>query len=213
MATNVKNFLLNPYTTNAAIKPTNMTINNILIELEKKGIRNDELQADRNRKYLNITRDTGEFFAVLIRAVRAQNILEVGTSNGYSTLWLASSLPENGTVTTIELSENKAKEALLNIERARLSSKIILWQGNALEKLRELRGEYDFIFLDADRSQYMEMTEDILRLLKTGGLLVCDNAVSHPEELADFMASLKSRPRLSTSLVPVGKGQFLVYKG
>lgn len=189
-----------------------MNLNKIFIELEEKGIQNDELQVDKTQRYLNITRDTGEFLQVLVRATRALKVLEIGTSNGYSTLWLASSLPERGQVTTIECLESKAKEALSNFKRASLRSKINLLLGNALQIVQELQDEYDLIFLDANRSQYMDISTDILRLLKEGGLLVCDNAVSHHHELADFISYLKSQPNISTSLVPVGKGEFLAHK-
>jgi predicted O-methyltransferase YrrM len=68
------------------------------------------------------------------------------------------------------------------------------------------------IFLDADRSKYTDMIQDISRLLKIGGLIVCDNAISHESEIAEFTAYLKSQQNFSTSLVPVGKGEFLAYK-
>jgi predicted O-methyltransferase YrrM len=75
------------------LKGEKMDLDYFLKELEQRGIHNDEIQADRALKYLNITRDTGEFLRVLVRATRASKILEIGTSNGYSTLWLASSIP------------------------------------------------------------------------------------------------------------------------
>ena len=146
-----------------------MDLDNILKELEQRGIRNDETQSDKDLKYLNITRDTGEFLRVLVLATRSSKILEVGTSNGYSTIWLASSLPPDGTVTTIEYSERKAEEALSNFERAGLANKISLLHGEAQAVLKDLSDQYDLIFLDADRSKYMDMIKDISRLLKIGG--------------------------------------------
>ncbi|MBK1649646.1 O-methyltransferase [Rhabdochromatium marinum] len=189
-----------------------MNFDNILKELEHKGIRNDEAQSDKALKYLNITKDTGEFLRVLVLATRSSKILEIGTSNGYSTIWLASSIPPDGTVTTIESSERKAEEALSNFEKAGLANKIVLLQGEAQAVLKDLNDPYDLIFLDADRSKYMDMIKDISRLLKNGGLIICDNASSHESELAEFTAYLKSQQNFSTSLVPVGKGEFLAYK-
>ncbi|MBM9617013.1 O-methyltransferase [Desulfobulbus rhabdoformis] len=194
------------------LKGEEMDLDNILSELEQDGIRNDKVQSDRTLKYLNITKDTGEFLRVLALATCSSKILEIGTSNGYSTLWLASSIPPDGTVTTIEYSDQKAKEALSNFERAGLVNKIALLQGDAQAVLKNFSGQYDFIFLDADRSKYMDMIEDISRLLKNGGLIVCDNASSHESELAEFMNYLKSQKNFITSLVPVGKGEFLAYK-
>lgn len=189
-----------------------MDLENLLRELEQKGALNDQAQADKSLKYLNITRDTGEFLRVLVRATRANKILEIGTSNGYSTIWLASSLPSNGTVTTIEYSERKAAEALSNFERAGIADKIELLQGKAQTVIKDLSRQYDLIFLDADRSKYMDMMQDISRLLKSNGLIVCDNAISHESELVEFTAYLKSQQNFSTSLVPVGKGEFLACK-
>ena len=189
-----------------------MDLDNLLKELEQKGIRNDETQSDKRLKYLNITRNTGEFLRVLVLATRARKILEIGTSNGYSTIWFASSLPPKGIVTTIEFSDRKAEEAVINFERAGLTNKIELLRGDVQVLLKDLKEQYDLIFLDADRSTYMDMRHDILHLLKTGGLIVCDNAISHKPELAEFTTFLKSQQNLSTSLVPVGKGEFLAIK-
>ena len=190
-----------------------MELQQVLNELEQSGAENDTVQTDKSKKYLNITRDTGEFFAVLVKATKANKILEIGTSNGYSTLWLASALPENGTVTTIEISEQKAKEAKANFERTNLIEKIQLLVGNASTLLNELKEEFDIIFLDADRSLYTSFIPHILRLLKPGGLMICDNAVSHEEELKEFMEFFINRSEYTTCLVPVGKGEFIACKG
>ncbi|WP_022664754.1 O-methyltransferase [Desulfospira joergensenii] len=189
-----------------------MGIVSILMELEEKGLQNDAVQMDKSKKYLNITRDTGEFLRVLVRASGAGKILEIGTSNGYSTIWLASSVPAGGRVTTIEHSEVKSREARHNLKRAGLFEKVVLKQGDARALLQGMEEEYDLIFLDADRSKYMDMVKDILRLLKPGGLIVCDNAVSHASELSGFMEHIRSLKGFSTSLVPVGKGEFLAHK-
>ncbi|WP_319522050.1 O-methyltransferase [uncultured Desulfosarcina sp.] len=190
-----------------------MKFQKVLNELEQSGAQNDRIQTDKSKKYLNITRDTGEFFTVLVKATKAKNILELGTSNGYSTLWLASALPENGTVTTIERSEQKAKEAKANFERTNLLERIQLLIGNASDLLNDLKGEFDIIFLDADRSAYISFIPHILRLLKSGGIMICDNAFSHEEELKEFMEFFINRSEYTTCLVPVGKGEFIACKG
>lgn len=81
-----------------------MDLTALLRELEQLGEENDATVEQKELKYLNITRDTGEFLAVLIKASVVRQALEIGTSNGYSTLWLASALPEDGHVTTLEVS-------------------------------------------------------------------------------------------------------------
>ncbi|WP_415896024.1 O-methyltransferase [Neptuniibacter sp. PT34_22] len=189
-----------------------MNLEQLLKDLEQLGLENDEAQSERSKKYLNITRDTGEFLAVLIKATDAKTVLEVGTSNGYSTLWLASSLPDDGHVFTIENNSLKIAEASENFRKAELNTKITQLEGDVVDLLSKLPQNIDFIFLDADRSQYLSIAEQLFGLLKEGGLLVCDNAVSHKQELEGFNAWIEEQTNLSTSLVPVGKGELLVYK-
>ena len=189
-----------------------MNLSCILAELEAFGCSNDLIESERSKKYLNITRDTGEFLSVLVKSTKSQNILEVGTSNGYSTIWLASALPENGLVTTIECSLQKISEAEVNFKNAQVSNKIHQIHGEAETSLAKLEAPFDFIFLDAERSLYMTMLVDIERLLKPGGLIVVDNAISHEHELSDFIEYFKQNAEYHCCLVPVGKGEFLAYK-
>lgn len=190
-----------------------MTLKELLSELEALGDQNDAKQSDKSKKYLNITHDTGEFLSILVKATKAQTIIEVGTSNGYSTLWLASSLPQSGHVYTIEHLASKATEAHRNFERAGLLPKITQFLGDVRSELSKVPQNVDMIFLDADRSLYLSLADKLFGLLKTGGLLVCDNAVSHESELVEFVNWVKSQAHLSVSIVPVGKGELLVYKG
>ncbi|MFC3285887.1 O-methyltransferase [Litchfieldella rifensis] len=184
----------------------------LLAELERKGEENDARTTERCRKYLNITRDTGQFLAVLLKAMQASSVLEIGTSNGYSTLWLAASIVESGRITTVEVSPDKVREARDNFARAGLAHKIQQIEGSAADYLRAQKACFDVVFLDAERSEYMGFADDVVAALKPGGVLVCDNAVSHQAELADFMAHIESLPAFTTCLVPVGKGEFVAYK-
>ena len=196
-----------------SVTDVNHDFASLLRELETQGSDNDARALNKAEKYLNITRDTGEFLAVLVKACKAQHIMEIGTSNGYSTLWLASALPSNGKVTTIECDARKIDAARSNFERAGLKALIVQLEGDAATCLPTLQQTYDFIFLDADRSQYLPLAEQIFALLAQGGLLVCDNAVSHCDELQSFVAWIEKQPDLTMSLVPVGKGELLVHKG
>lgn len=184
----------------------------VLERLERLGNDNDRLQSERAKKYLNITKDTGEFLSVLVKATNAQRILEIGTSNGYSTIWLAASIPNTGMVHTIEVNPLKIEEARDNFEQAQVLQNITQWSGDVCEVLKQTPEQVDFIFLDADRSDYLSIAEPLFSRLKPGGLLVCDNAISHTSELEGFVAWVESQSKLTTSLVPVGKGELLVYK-
>ena len=183
----------------------------LLTELETFGRDNDQTVSDRPRRMLNITRDTGEFLAVLVQASHARQILEIGTSNGYSTLWLAHAVRAiDGHVTTIECSEYKASLAAGNFKRSGLTAAITQRIGGAAEILQsEHDASYDLVFLDSARSDYPAWWPDIRRVLRPGGLLVVDNAVSHADEMAPFIALVAADEAFSTCTVPVGNGEFL----
>ena len=164
---------------------------------------------------LNITRDTGEFLAVLVRATVARRVLEIGTSNGYSTLWLASAARAiGGAVTTVELSDYKVGLARPRTSPGRGSpAAITLLHDDAGRVLqRSTDGAFDLVFLDSERPEYPGWWPDLKRVLRPGGLLVVDNATSHRAEMAPFVALVSADPRFVTSLVPVGNGEFLAVK-
>lgn len=141
-------------------------------------------------------------------------MLEIGTSNGYSTLWLAEAVKRlGGRVTTIELDEGKRTMAATNFERAGLTPWIEQWAGEAGSLLPCLpTAGYQLIFLDSDRRHYQAWWPEIQRLLAPRGLLVVDNAISHEDEMREWMAQVRRDPYFLTSLVPVGKGEFLVVR-
>lgn len=185
----------------------------LLGELAAFGDAHDSDAANRATRMLNITPDTGDFLAVLVKAMGARRILEVGTSNGYSTLWLADAAGADGAITTIERAPSKIALARANFERAGLVGRIEQCEGDAGAILRGLAdGAYDLLFLDSLRSAYLAWWPDLKRVLRAGGLLVVDNASSHPEEMADFTAAVRADGGFTTSLVPVGKGEFLAVK-
>ena len=183
----------------------------LLAELEAFGAANDAAHQDRPRRMLNITRDTGELLAVLVRALGARRVLEIGTSNGYSTLWLASAARAiGGRVTTVELSEYKAQLAAANFARAGLATCIeqVLEDAGSL-LARQDSASVDLLFLDSERPEYPGWWPHLRRVLRLGGLLVVDNATSHAEQLAPFVALVEADPDFTTCLVPVGNGEFL----
>jgi predicted O-methyltransferase YrrM len=183
-------------------------------ELERFGEANDAATSERPRRMLNITRDTGEFLAVLVRATAARRVLEIGTSNGYSTLWLAGAAREiGGSVTTVESADYKWELASANFARSGLSPFITLVHDDAGRLLeRSEQGAYDLLFLDAERQEYPGWWPHLRRVLRDGGLLIVDNATSHAAEMAAFVAVVTADPQFETCLVPVGNGEFLGVK-
>lgn len=189
-------------------------LDTLLSELEAFGVANDAEHSERGRRMLNITRDTGQLLAVLMQARGARQVLEIGTSNGYSTLWLArAALGLGGKVATVELAPDKAAMAAANFERAQLQHVIEQLHGDAGAVLHEAADSaWDFIFLDSARSQYHAWWPDLDRVLAPGGVLVVDNASSHYAEMAAFLEAIGSDARYTSSLVPVGKGEFIAVK-
>jgi len=183
-------------------------------DLERFGAANDAATNERSRRMLNITRDTGEFLEVLVRATAARRVLEIGASNGYSTLWLADAARGNGgSVTTVEIAEDKINLAAATFARSGLSPFIQLVHDDAGRLLqRSETNAWDLIFLDSERPEYPRWWPDLRRALRPGGVLIVDNATSHAEEMAPFVALVRADPDFATCLVPVGKGEFLAVR-
>ncbi len=186
----------------------------LLVELEAFGIANDRTAGERARKMLNITPDTGQFLAAFVAATRARRVLEIGTSNGYSTLWLAHAARlVGGAVTTVERSVEKTILASANFARAGLSAVVTQVRDDAGRMLASAASDsFDMIFLDADRADYPAWWDDLRRVLAAGGALVVDNAISHASEVEPFLAIVRQDDGFVTSLVAVGKGEFLAVK-
>jgi predicted O-methyltransferase YrrM len=188
-------------------------LQDLLKEIESYGKANDQGASKRQQKMLNITPETGVFLSILIQSGRAKRILEIGTSNGYSTLWLANAVDLiDGKVTTVEIQDHKIEKAKSNFAKSGLGHRIELVQGDAGSFLKSAKpGSFDLIFLDSDREQYVEWWNDLALALAPGGLLIVDNATSHESELVSFRRMV-DRSGYESSLVPIGNGELVVLK-
>lgn len=189
------------------------TLLDLLRELERFGQSNDASTTDRAHKMLNITHDTGVFLALLIKAARCRRVLEIGTSNGYSTLWLADAVGDAGTVTTVDRAPHKVEMAAANFQRAGLAPRIRQVTDEAGHFLAAAGdAAYDFIFLDSDRHQYVAWWATLQRILQPGCLIVVDNATSHAGEMAAFSRVVAESPGYLSSLAPIGNGELVILK-
>lgn len=160
---------------------------------------------------------------LLLAMNRPQSILEVGTAIGFSALLMSEYAPEGCRITTIEKYEKRIPIAKENFKRAGREDTITLLEGDATEILQELQGCYDFIFMDAAKGQYIRFLPDILRLLKTGGLLVSDNVLQDGDiiesrfavtrrdrtihsRMREYLYELKHNEQLETVILQVGDG-------
>jgi predicted O-methyltransferase YrrM len=183
-------------------------------ELVQRSREHDAAQADRLARFRNVETDTAELLAVLILATKAKSILELGTSNGYSTIWLADAAERGGGhLTSVDFDAERTAMAAASLERAGLNPE--LRTADAGDVLRDAPdGAWDLIFLDAERPAYAGYWPDLLRALcADGGLLAVDNVLSHADEVADFTALVEAEPSVSSCVVPCGAGLRLVVRG
>jgi predicted O-methyltransferase YrrM len=183
-------------------------------ELYEQGRAHDAEKPDRLDRLRNLEPDTARLLAVLVRATGARRLLEIGTSNGFSTLWLADAARSiDGRVVSVELDPARGAQALAHLSAVQLDALVELRTEDAAQTLkRSADAAWDMIFLDAERPAYVGYWPELLRVLKGGGLLVVDNVLSHAEELRDFRQLVAEDPRVSEALAPTGAGALLIVK-
>lgn len=188
-------------------------IRQLLNQLEESGHKNDARQEDRSKKMLNIAPETAHLISLLIRSSERKSLLEIGTSNGYSTIWLAWAASfSDGHVTSLDRDEAKHVLADANLTKAGLRDRVELLQGDATELIKTLDGPFDFILFDADRTSAPDQLKFLLPKLTPGALVLADNALSHPDQIAAYLAAIESVPDMDHMIVPVGKGLSVAYK-
>jgi predicted O-methyltransferase YrrM len=185
-----------------------------LDELYARGREHDARHEDRLARLRNVEPETAELLGVLVRALGARRVLEIGTSNGYSTIWLAdAALAVGGAVVSLEVESERTAQALANLTRAGVKGAADLRVQDAAEALPAHEdAAWDLIFLDAERPAYVGYWPDLQRVLVPRGLLVVDNALSHAAELVGFSELVHSTPGVTSTLLPVGAGVLLIVK-
>ena len=176
-----------------------------------------------------IRRETRDFLQVLLRITKPENILEVGTAVGYSTLVMAETLSgiledRKWHIDTCELDESRIEEATKNFAKSSYEDKISLLKGDAAETLKSIIDKsYDFIFIDAAKAQYMIYLEEAIRLSHKDTIIVTDNILAEGDVLEshflvekrdrtihdrmrEYLQKIKNDPRLETSILSVGDG-------
>jgi predicted O-methyltransferase YrrM len=172
----------------------------------------DAGQSNRLDRLRNVEPETAELLGVIVRAARARRILEIGTSNGHSTLWLADAAEAvGGHVETLDIDPRRTELALLNLRRAGLDELVRCRTVGAAQALAEYPdAAWDLVFLDAERPEYVGYWANLRRTLAAGGTIAIDNAVSHSSELTELQRVLDADEALTSALVGVGAGLILV---
>ena len=171
----------------------------------------DETQTERAACWRNLHPDSAALIALLVRAKQARKVLEVGTSNGYSTLWLADAVRDTGgSLCTLEIEKARKKAARQNLREAKLEDFVRMEVCDAGEFLRDYPKYFDVVLLDADRSQYTAYWPHLQRILtKPGSLLVVDNVLSHADEVQAFIALVEADKNFSSMVLDIGAGLLL----
>jgi predicted O-methyltransferase YrrM len=185
----------------------------IAAELLAASREHDAAQEDRLARYRNLEPESAEMLAVLVRAAKPRTILELGTSNGYSTLWLADAAEAVGaTLVSVEIEADRTAQAREQLERAGLDADLRVQDAGELLRA-SADGEWGFVFLDAERPAYAGYWPDLLRVLAPGGLLAIDNVLSHADQVEEVTALIEAEPSVTSALVPIGAGVRLVVRG
>ncbi len=177
-------------------------------ELYAASSAHDQSRSDRLERFRNVEPPTAELLGVLIRARIARRILELGTSNGYSTIWLADAAQATGgTLLSVDVDAARTSLAQESLREVSLDEHVQLRTEDAGRTLaRSADAEWEFVFLDAERPAYPGYVPDLVRTLAPGGVLAVDNVHSHEHELVEFTALIESEPGLTQTVVPVGAG-------
>ncbi|HET6446746.1 MAG TPA: O-methyltransferase [candidate division Zixibacteria bacterium] len=166
----------------------------------------------RLERLRQIPPETGKFLALLAASVPQGSILEIGTSAGYSTLWLSLACEYlERRLTTFEVLSDKALLAKETFRSAGVEDLVDLVEGDALEHLPKF-DRIAFCFLDAEKEIYERCYEEIIPRLVPGGLLVADNAINHQESLQTVLARAAADARVDSLVVPIGKGELVCRK-
>jgi predicted O-methyltransferase YrrM len=186
----------------------------LLEELHRHGVAHDATRPDRLDRLRNLEPDTAALLSVLVRAAGARAVLELGTSNGYSTVWLADAVSATGGwLTSIGIERDRSEQAAANLTRAGLNDHVELRVQDAAETLRRsIDAQWDVVFLDAERPAYAGYWPDLRRTLRPGGLLAVDNVISHADQVSEFRALVAETPGFTEALVPTGAGALLIVK-
>jgi len=156
--------------------------------------------------------ETGKFLALLAAGAPSGDLLEIGTSAGYSTLWLALACEMLGrSLTTFEVLPEKASLAHLTFQAAGVEATVKLVEGDARDYLPQYR-QIAFCFLDAEKEVYADCYEMLVPALIPGGWLVADNAINHRETLLPLLERALADERVDALIVPVGNGELVCRK-
>jgi predicted O-methyltransferase YrrM len=195
----------------------NERLSTLVHDLYADGVTLDAAQPDRLLKRRNLEPPTAALLSLIVRIAGARRVVEIGTANGFSTLWLGDAVGDtDGQLVSVDTATND--EARSNLARADaaqhgLAERVELRQEDGGAYLARLPdGSIDLLFLDAERVEYPSWWPHPARVLRPGGVLAIDNVLSHADEVAPFLMLLSREPALVGATIAVGKGLYLAWR-
>jgi predicted O-methyltransferase YrrM len=181
-----------------------------LDRLYAEGTAHDDAEPDRLKRLRNLEPDAAELLTQLLRIADAKQIVEIGTSNGYSAIWLADAAQDTGgRVVSVDLAGTP--DAIANLGRSGVTAELLVADGGAfLSTMPD--DSVDLLLLDAERTEYPAWWPHPARVVRPGGVLAADNVLSHPDEVAPFLQLVRADDAFVSSTVDVGKGLFVAWK-
>ncbi|MFI3300841.1 MAG: class I SAM-dependent methyltransferase [Candidatus Gastranaerophilales bacterium] len=161
------------------------------------------------KEFWNISRVTAEFLSILIVEEKAKNVLEIGTSNGYSGIWLAKALEQTGGhLTSVEYYEKRIALARENFKTCGVDKLVTTLQGSACSVLENLDEDFviDIAFVDANKKEYIDYYKLIDKHLRVGGVLTCDNVLSHEKKCRPFIEAINANDRYENVVLSLPAG-------
>lgn len=184
---------------------TDEVTSKVLSELEKT-----------QKDFWNVPRVTGVLLNTFVKMMNAQSVLEIGTSNGYSGLWLAKALKETGgKLTTIEYYDKRQSIAIENFKTCGVMDVVRPLQGSACEVIESLdeNEKFDFVFIDANKREYVKYFELVKPHLTPKAMIVADNITSHAEKVQTFINAVDADEEFQYAIVEVPGGILTAYRG
>lgn len=181
-------------------------------------------EATHSHAHMMSSRHQGKFLEIFSSLLKPRRILEIGTFTGYSALCMAKGLAEAGKLHTIELREEDAATARANFNHSNYKDRIILHVGNALEVIPQLDEIWDLVFIDADKTGYLEYYRLILPLVRKGGVILADNVLFHGQvveqpvsgknakAISEFNEYVKNDPQVEQVLLTIRDGLLIIVK-
>ena len=204
----------------------NQKILSIIEELQKKSDYEQEHKDEflENERMLAITRNTGEFYNLLLKSIGAKRVLEIGVSHGYSTLWFTDAIllknAQDSCIITIENNLSKIKIAEENFVKAGIENIVTIKQGDGVMVLNEMlddfnkahqKSYFDFVFIDADKENSIKYFELCFPMVRKDGIIAADNILDM-KEMEEYVKYIKNRSDVQTITLPIGWGQELSLK-